>query len=173
MIDRMDRIACSILRTEAPVTRLVGEALHYWHRWKDLGLMTTSARRSIVMNRLQAIARALGAMRVNGDADTALRLNAGQVHFGKLNDAARHFLPRLHPGALTILASQMAHHHRYLPGRWHRVSAQLEIRHVPGTHLSCITREGKTIAAELCRKLERRGTMAPCETGCGHPALAG
>ena len=161
MIDRMDRIAGSILRTEIPVTRLVGETLHGWYRLKDLGLMTASARRGIVMKRLQTIARALGAMRANDNANAASRLNAGQVHFGDLNDAARHFLPRPHAAALTILVSRMAHHHRYLPGRWHRVSEHPEIRPVPGTHLSCITREGETIAAELRRQLERRGAIAP------------
>ena len=156
-IDRLDRMASRFLSTEFAITRLVGEALHYWYRLNDLSLMTAQARRSVIAKRLRVIARALGAGRATGDGLTAAKLNAGQVHFGKLNDAARHFLPRPHPGALTILVSRMRHHHRYLPGRWRRVSAMLEVQPLPGTHLSCITREGATLAAELRRQLERRG----------------
>ncbi len=155
-IDWLDRLACRTLGTQIPVTRIVGQALHGWYRWRDLGLMTASARRGVIAYRLRSIARALGLARSTGDADVAEQRRPDQIHFGAINDAARHFLPRRQDAALTILVSSMGDHHRYLPARWHRVSARPTIRPVPGTHLSCITREGATIAAELQRCLLAR-----------------
>ena len=156
VIDRLDHVMARFLRSERAVTRLVGEGLHYWYRWRDLSLMTASARRDIIKGRLHAMARSLGVARAGRDMNHAAPLRPGQIHFGKLNDAARHFLPRPHAGPLMILVSRMAAHHRYLPARWRHLAAQPEIREVPGTHLSCITREGATVAAELRRSLERR-----------------
>lgn len=154
-IAALDGVLARIAGHADPVARLVGIAIHYAHRLRELGRESPS--------RWRAVARGRFARAVHGvDRTSPAPLPAsGRDWYGALNDAGRIHLPRRIEAPLEVLLSEARRHNRYRPGRWRRIAPSAVIAALPGNHLGCITRESGALVAHLGRRLEGRRNENP------------